>query len=643
MAPESKDPGAIAVAGAGTEDANGLYLPTGRMWHEAPVFENDRRCMLSREPHKSQKTGETSYGWIIGQDRKPLYAVQSDSTSPPESGWRKFSGLLPIPRIQCSVLGDAVETAALALKEQGNALFAARSYKEAAAIWSRGLSTLSRGQGQEGQLSQLQLQVTFFANRAEALLRLERWEEALADCEAALAIRPTHDKALLRAAVALRNLRRYGDAQEMVQRCLEVDPRHQEAKTLLRELEQCLDGERRQMPARAKAAKEKLRESALQKGREVDFSSIPRAFDAKDLNNKKGFAAFEGYSKMHEKQAKEVPIADLPYHKMGLPSEQVDLMDNFFREIRAAKKQQATEQKRGTTNYELVKNEYRERVLEDQALGRQDPTEGLQQFFQERKQEAIEEEVPLPSLVVKPASKRAPELATDKVGLSSAEKAEIDDLFKGFKTRLEALEAEEEAERKQMETQALEQLHALKGRRKGEPTRFEQAGGELYCWWSLPPGIVSKDVKVQASNGGTRLSLEVKGITIFDRPLFHHIRGDDVLWSLDAGELALTLTKGERNKLWDQLGAVSDIQFDANGKAISSSVPEPMSANDRLKKFKEMVEGDDGHQARYEDLGDSGKQLVDAIRRYEHARATGDQNALALAEHDLEELGRVVI
>ena len=39
-----------------------------RLWHEAMVFENDRLCMLSREPHTSQKTGQKSYGWILGQD-----------------------------------------------------------------------------------------------------------------------------------------------------------------------------------------------------------------------------------------------------------------------------------------------------------------------------------------------------------------------------------------------------------------------------------------------------------------------------------------------------------------------------------------------------------------------------------------------
>ena len=645
MAPTVEGCVAVVVSAAGSDDADGLYVRTSRVWHEAPVFENDRRCMISREPHKSQRTGASSYGWIIGQDRKPLYAVQSEELLPPTTGWKKFAGVLPIPRIQCS---DSVETAAemaaLAMKEQGNASFAARSYKEAAGKWSRALSALQTAGGPTTSSalsdSMLHLSVTLHANRAESQLRLERWDDALADCEAALLHKPAHDKALLRAAVALKCLRRYSEAREMVLRCLEADPRSQEAKSLLRELEQA-EGER-QPPTRPKAAKEKLREAA-QKG-DVDFSSIPRAFDAKDVNNKKGFAAFEGYSKLRDKED-QVPIAELPYHKMGLPDEQVALMDTFFQGIRANKKQQAMHQKRETTNYELVKHEYRERVLEDRALGRQDPID-LQVRDVKR---GSRDDDPLPPRVVK---QTVSDLAIDRVGLSSADRSEIDALFSGFKpkasspdrrTRLEkTLDAEEEVERQLLDRQAIEGLGRLQAR-KGEPTRFEQAGGEVYCWWTLPGGISSKDVKVQASKGGEHLLVEIKGIAVFDRPLFHTVRGDDVLWSLDAGELSLTLTKAERNKLWDQLGAVGDIQVDASGKVIASSVPEPMSASDRLQKFRQMVEGDDGHQTRYEDLGDTGKQLVDAMRRYEHARATGDQNGLSLAEHDLEELGRVVI
>lgn len=182
MAPEASPAcAAILVTGAGSDDVNGLYVPTGRKWHEAEIFENDKLCMLSREPHKSQKTGLTSYGWILGQDRKPMYAVQSEEILPPKSGWKKFTGQVPIPAVDPSdSLKAAAETAALAFKDQGNALFTARSYKEAATKWSRALSTL------EKYCSDSQVRATLYANRAESNIRMERWEEALLDCEAAL-------------------------------------------------------------------------------------------------------------------------------------------------------------------------------------------------------------------------------------------------------------------------------------------------------------------------------------------------------------------------------------------------------------------------------------------------------------------------
>lgn len=44
----------VLVRGAGSPDLDGLYVATGRS-HEAELFENDRRCLLSREPHKSRR------------------------------------------------------------------------------------------------------------------------------------------------------------------------------------------------------------------------------------------------------------------------------------------------------------------------------------------------------------------------------------------------------------------------------------------------------------------------------------------------------------------------------------------------------------------------------------------------------------
>eukprot|EP00438_Fugacium_kawagutii_P034254 Skav225947 [mRNA] locus=scaffold1500:586407:588745:- [translate_table: standard] len=583
--------------------------------------------MLSREPHKSQKTGLTSYGWILGQDRKPMYAVQSEEKVPPKSGWKKFSGQAPIPAVEASTesLKTAAETVALAFKDQGNALFASRAYREAASRWSRALSTL------EKYCSDSQVRATLYANRAESHLRLESWAEALLDSEAALAQKPTHDKALLRAATALRGLKRYGDAMGMVQRCLDQDPQHYDATVMLQDLDRLVAGE--QSVGRTVAS----RPSGRARGGD-DLSDVPR-YDAQDVNHQKGLEAFEGYSEMRENSNGHVPISELPYHKMGLPQEQLDLMDNFFRELRASKKQQAKSKRQELAEYELVKNEYRERALEDQAaMGRPAMLESPVPALPE------EEELPLTLM----APKKPPSEVETRI--SSEEKKEIDDLFANFKPktskkpggRLQQVIYEEEEEAKVAEIRAMEELKKLQNSRRGEPTRFEQAAGELYCWWSLPPGIQAKDIKVSGS-GGERLMVSVRGVRIFDRQLFHQIKGDDIIWSLDAGELSLTLTKRERSKLWDQLGSVGEIQRDAAGNVVPSSIPEPMSMHDRLDKFRQMVTGDDGEQPRYEDLNDKSKQLVDAMRRFEHARATGDQNALSLAEHDLEELGRVVV
>ena len=612
-APSERTCAAVLVTGAGSEDVNGLYVPTGKRWHEAEIYENDKLCMLSREPHKSQKTGLTSYGWILGQERKPMYAVQSEEIWPPELGWKKFSGQAPIPAVNAAdSLKTAAEAAALAFKDQGNALFTARCYKEANTKWSRALNTL------EKYCNDSQMRAILYANRAESNLRMERFEEALLDCEAALLQKPTHDKALLRAAVALKGLKRYGDAIAMVQRCLNQDPNHYDARAMMADLDQLVEGE------------------------QVSVVSKPvtRNSDAKHNFPGAAMQAFEGYSQVRQNSGEEVPISDLPYHKMGLPQEQLDLMDNFFKELRANKKQQVKSQKQEVAEYELVKKEYRERALEDRALGRPSPMlkDGKDGTVSEMPNSLKDDD--LPSLVF-PTPKK------EEKRISSDDKKEIDDLFANFKpktsprSRLQRVIDEDEEVAKVAEIQAIEELKKLQRTRKGEPTRFEQAAGELYCWWSLPVGISAKEIQVKSS-GGERLTVVIRGIPIFDRSLFHHIKGD-LIWSLDAGELSLTLTKRERSKLWDQLGSVSEIQRDARGNVIQSTVPEAMSMNDRLDKFRQMVTGDDGEQPRYEDLNDKSKQLVDAMRRFEHARATGDQNALSLAEHDLEELGRVVV
>ena len=120
---------------------------------------------------------------------------------------------------------------------------------------------------------------------------------------------------------------------------------------------------------------------------------------------------------------------------------------------------------------------------------------------------------------------------------------------------------------------------------------------------------------------------------VFDSKLFKTVRGDDVVWSVEDSELHMTLTKAEKAKIWDQLGEVGSARRDAPG----------MSAEDRVAKFRQMVTGDDGDYTRYEDMDRQGRHLVDVLRRYEHARAIGDRRALAEAEVELDEIGRITI
>jgi len=209
--------------------------------------------------------------------------------------------------------------------------------------------------------------------------------------------------------------------------------------------------------------------------------------------------------------------------------------------------------------------------------------------------------------------------------------------------RQRELDQEDVEEKQVAEQHALAHLRQLQLTRKGEPTRFEQAAGEVYCWWPMPPGIVGKDVRVECTEGGARLAVSVRGVEIFRQKLFQRIKMDDIVWSVEDRDLHLTLTKFEREVLWEQLGEVPEIQYDEHGEMIPETVPEPMSAGERLHMFRQMTTGDDGVVADFESMSRSEQRFVLATRKYHHARATGDKKEQAEAEAELEEFGRITI
>jgi tetratricopeptide (TPR) repeat protein len=209
--------------------------------------------------------------------------------------------------------------------------------------------------------------------------------------------------------------------------------------------------------------------------------------------------------------------------------------------------------------------------------------------------------------------------------------------------RERALDAEEEAERRETNARVTEELRRIPITRRGEPVRFEQAATEVYCWWPLPREVSASEITVDCMQGGAALSIVVRDVVIFEQKLFDCIKGNATLWSLEDHELHLTLTKVQKDKLWEQLSQVPDIIRDESGETVPESVPESMSAAQRVALWKQMVVEDDGERPSYDELDRTSQKYVDTVRRFEHARATGDKQALAEAEMDLEDFGRMVI
>lgn len=417
--------GAFVIVGAGHEDANGCYAPTGKELFGAPVYENDHKCLLSREPHENSSTGKTSHGWVIGQDRKPLYGVETEALTPPQSGWLLFGGAGPSPKLKgMPSVSEAATFSATSWKDQGNAYFGAQKYHEAEAKWTRGLCLKDRC-GDESVV------VALYSNRAEARLRTKNYEKALEDAQSALARSAGHEKALLRGAVAARELKNYVLAQDLLQQCVDAHPRSQEAKQMLLDVEQLLH-----FASQSKGGDGKLKERWLSKSQE---HGLPKAFATKDLNSKKGLKAFGGYGSARKAAAEAPPVSTLPYHFMGLPHEEVEKADALYAEMRGMKEAKERMRQKELEEYAELRQSYKVRAAEDAAMGKLVPLEELMPAVKAKEMAKLADAAA--DVALKPKALTALQVSqqqAEKVELRAADSSEIDALFGGFDAKAES-------------------------------------------------------------------------------------------------------------------------------------------------------------------------------------------------------------
>jgi len=109
-------------------------------------------------------------------------------------------------------------------KDKGNEAFKAGDFKEALIYYDRSIS--------------LQRSAAVYNNRAITYIKMERFEEAILDCETVLMREPNNVKAYLRRGVALKHLTRYEKALEDFSKVLELAPSNNRARELYKDVKE---------------------------------------------------------------------------------------------------------------------------------------------------------------------------------------------------------------------------------------------------------------------------------------------------------------------------------------------------------------------------------------------------------------------
>ncbi|XP_063227594.1 sperm-associated antigen 1 [Bacillus rossius redtenbacheri] len=137
--------------------------------------------------------------------------------------------------ILCGMSEQEKQYAEAREKQKGNECFKAGEYVDALCHYTRCL--------------QLRESPDVYNNRAMAYLKLERYSEAIKDCDTVLTMDPDNAKAYYRRSSAYQKLSNFIQARDDMARVLELQPDLQTAKTVLRDLEkQCAQPKSRRIP-----------------------------------------------------------------------------------------------------------------------------------------------------------------------------------------------------------------------------------------------------------------------------------------------------------------------------------------------------------------------------------------------------------
>lgn len=175
-----REPCFFLVKNSGTGEADGVYKGGERMWLSSDVYSNRYgNCIISREAHKSPKTGEVKHGFVLGKESRPLYGVKTQSLEVPIKGWKVFQGQEPAPEIvRFKSWSDACQNGAWYFMSEANNAAKGEHWKVVIMMADRAFDchTLARPKGRydmrDGGFEWAQQLCDLLGIRAEALLHI---------------------------------------------------------------------------------------------------------------------------------------------------------------------------------------------------------------------------------------------------------------------------------------------------------------------------------------------------------------------------------------------------------------------------------------------------------------------------------------
>jgi hypothetical protein len=141
---------------------------------------------ITREPHTNPKTGAVKHGWLLGHKKTPLYGAPTESLIVPATGWKKFNGEAPPPKVQThEQLTDLFFAMADDAKTEADAAAEKEDWLAARSSLNAGIEALKRSGERFGDPFKNRAAL-LLSRRANSSAKLQDYRSCLRDSIAAL-------------------------------------------------------------------------------------------------------------------------------------------------------------------------------------------------------------------------------------------------------------------------------------------------------------------------------------------------------------------------------------------------------------------------------------------------------------------------